>query len=174
MLSIILSSLYLLLPAYLANMCPIFAGRLKLPLGRPISEKYLGSHKTWRGFYAAYFGAFLMLFIQLLLQRSNIFTSYSLLDYEKINLFLFAFLFGIGALTGDLVKSFFKRHLKKQAGSPWFPFDQLDFVLGAGIFLAPVYLIPWQNFLALLILTPLLHFLANVTAYLLGLKKVWW
>ena len=176
MLQLILSSLYLFLPAYFANMCPVFAGKLKLPLGKPISEKYLGSHKTWRGFYMAYIGALLILFLQahFQFQKLNIIMGYPMLDYENINLFLYAFLFGIGALTGDLIKSFFKRLLKKQAGSPWFPFDQLDFVLGALIFLAPVYLIPWQNFLTLLILTPLLHFLSNVIAYFLGLKKVWW
>jgi CDP-2,3-bis-(O-geranylgeranyl)-sn-glycerol synthase len=174
MLQLIISSLYFILPAYVANMCPVIFGKLKLPLGYPIHAKLFGDHKTYRGLYAAYVGAFLVLLLQLYLAKNNIFSDYTLLDYEKINIFFYAFLMGIGAIMGDLIKSFFKRRLNKKPGSPWVPFDQLDFIIGALIFLTPVYILPWQNILALLILTPLLHFLVNAFAYIIGMKKVWW
>lgn len=168
MIEIILSSIYLILPAYVANMCPVLFGKIPL-LGSPIHEKLFGAHKTYRGFIAGFIGALAVLAIQQQVQ-----TDYALLDYQQINIFLYAFLFGIGALAGDAIKSFFKRRLKIKPGRPWFPFDQLDFVLGAYLFLLPVYIIPWQNLLAILILTPALHFLTNLIGYALKLKKVWW
>lgn len=171
---LIIPAFYFFLPAYFANMCPVIAGKLKLPLGRPISERFLGSHKTWRGFYAGYLGALAILAIQLLLQKEQLLTPYTLLDYQNINLFGYAFLFGIGAIIGDTLKSFFKRCIGIKPGAPWFPFDQLDFVIIALLFLWPFYTIPWPHILVLLIATPVLHLLVNILAYKLGLKKVWW
>lgn len=191
MLNIILSSLYFILPAYFANTCPVLLQWL--PFGQPINKKLFGANKTWRGFYTAYFGALAILFLQFYLQKSGVFPSVStildssiltaasengyitpLLDYENINLFLYAFAFGIGALTGDLIKSFFKRRLSIKPGQPWVPFDQLDLVIGALIFISPFYLPSWIVILTILIVTPLLHLLANFVAYSLKLKKVWW
>lgn len=175
MFDFLISSFYFILPAYFANMCPVIFGWLNFPLGQPISEKYLGSHKTWRGFYGGYIGALLILFLQSKLGPLLPITLFQpLLDYQNINLFLYAFLFGIGAITGDGIKSFFKRRLGIKPGRPFFPFDQLDFVIGALLFLWPFYSLPWPNILTILIITPILHLLANVTAYLLKLKKVWW
>jgi len=85
-----------------------------------------------------------------------------------------AALFGLGAIAGDLVKSFFKRRLKIAEGRPWIPFDQIDLVLGALICVSPVYALDLPRVLVLLLLTPFLHFLTNLTGYTLGLKDVWW
>ncbi|MBP9770783.1 CDP-archaeol synthase [Candidatus Gracilibacteria bacterium] len=191
MLNLILSSLYFILPAYVANTFPIL---LKwLPLGQPINKKIFGEHKTWRGFYTGYIGALAVLLLQLYLQKSGVIPSGStiysssilsaasendyitpLLDYENINIFIYAFCFGIGAITGDLIKSFFKRRLSIKPGQPWIPFDQLDLVIGALLFIAPLYLPSWAVILTILILTPILHLLANFIAFHLKLKKVWW
>jgi len=171
---LIISSLYLILPAYLGNMAPIIAGKLKLPFGTPISTKHFGIHKTYRGFYSGYFGALGCLLGQLFLQKNGYFNEYVILDYQNINLFLYAFVFGIGALTGDLIKSYFKRKIGKKEGDCWFPADQIDLILGASLFLAPFGVMTWENFITIIILTPLLHFLTNVSAYFLGIKKVWW
>lgn len=185
MLELIISSIYFILPAYVANTGPVIFGKLKIgkygfPFGVPISSRLFGSHKTWRGFYAGYLFALIILWAQFFLQSRGIFgqifddSSLLLLDYQNINLFLYAFLFGIGAIFGDLIKSFFKRRLGRPPGSPWFPFDQLDLVIGALFFLLPVYVLPWENIIVLIIATPLLHILANVLAYKIGIKKVWW
>lgn len=174
MVKLIFDSLYFLLPAYIANMCPVFAMKLSLPGAKIINEKYFGHNKTWLGFYAAYVGALATLVIQKLLYQQDFFYNNTLLDYSRINLLLYAFLFGVGALTGDLVKSFFKRRLNIAPGQPWFPFDQLDLVIGAIVFLLPFHILSWQNILVLIVLTPLLHFLSNVIGFSLGLKKVWW
>ena len=137
MLELIISSLYFILPAYAANMAPVLAAKVKLPFAVSINKKHLGKNKTWRGMYAGYLMALLILFIQYYLQNTGTFEQYNLLNYEQINLFLYAFLFGIGALTGDFIKSFFKRKISKKPGASWFPFDQLDFIAGSLIFLLP-------------------------------------
>jgi len=171
---LIISSLYFIFPAYIANMCPVIFGKLNFPFGKAINAKLFGENKTWRGFYAGYLGAFIVLLVQAFLSSKGIFEQYAFLDYSEINLLLYAGLFGIGAILGDLIESFFKRRVGIKSGQPWFPFDQLDFVIGALALLAPLYILPWENILALAIITPILHFLTNVIAYLLGLKKVWW
>ena len=174
MIDTIISALYFFLPAYFANMCPVIAGKLKLPLGRPISDRFFGSHKTWRGFYAGYLGALAVLALQLFIQSRQLLGTYTLLNYQGINIFDYAFLFGIGAIIGDSLKSFFKRRLGIKPGAPWFPFDQLDFVVVALLFLWPFFALPWPHILVLLIATPILHLFVNILAYKLGLKKVWW
>ncbi len=170
MADLIISSLYFILPAYVANMCPVIFGKFKFPFGKPISENLFGSHKTYRGVYVAYFGALLMLFVQQKLALSKI----NFIDYETINLWLYAGLFGIGAIVGDLVKSYIKRRIKIKPGAPWIPFDQLDFIVGALLFLAPFYIPSWEVILVIVIVTPLLHLLTNVLGYVLKIKKVWW
>lgn len=181
MLNLILSSIYFILPAYFANMSPILFKWIPFG-GSPINEKAFGSHKTWRGFYVGYIGALLILLLQFYLQKNGLtqpveypnVKAATLLDYQSINLFLYAFLFGVGAITGDLIKSFFKRRIKIAPGQPWFPFDQLDFVIFTFLFLWPFFLPPWQVILTIFIITPLLHFLTNVLGYFFKVKKVWW
>ncbi len=156
-------------------MFPVLFAKLSLPLGFPVSEKYFGNHKTWRGFYAGYLGALFILFFQAQVQNSYaIFQFHSILNYQEINIFFYAFLFGVGAMVGDSLKSFFKRKFDKKAGEFWFPFDQLDFVAGSLVFLSPFFLPDWKVILILFIVTPVLHLLVNVLAYLIGFKKVWW
>jgi CDP-2,3-bis-(O-geranylgeranyl)-sn-glycerol synthase len=40
-------------------------------------------------------------------------------------------------MAGDSVKNFVWRRLRIPPGAPWIPFDQLDFVLGALVLVAP-------------------------------------
>lgn len=183
MLNLVLSSIYFILPSYVANMFPVIFCKLKLPgclnfipFEKPISKKLFGSHKTWRGFYVGYLGALITLYLQFLAQKDGLTENFpaTLLNYQNINLFLYAFLFGAGALTGDLIKSFFKHRLNIKPGSPWIPFDQLDFVIGALVFLFPFYLPSWQNIFTIIIITPFLHLLINSFGYFLKMKKVWW
>ena len=167
---LIFSSLYFISPAFFANMCPVFADKLKLPFAKPVSIKKFGENKTYRGFYVGYLGALLILYIQTKIELSE----YSLLDYKNINIYFYAFLFGFGAIFGDIVKSFFKRKKGRAPGSCWIPFDQLDFIIMSIIFIYPFYEIPTEVIIVLLLISPLLHFLTNLIAYFLKLKKVWW
>lgn len=174
MLETLFKSLWFIIPSYVANIFPTLGARLKIPLNYPINSGLLGSHKTYQGFYSAWFGAFLILLLQKYLYRYEFFSNISLLDYSEINLFYYSIAFGIGTALGDSVKSFFKRRLGKKPGSSWPPFDQLDFVFGTLFFLLPLYIPPTRILLTILLITPILHLVANIVAYKLKLKKVWW
>jgi len=178
---IILQALYLMLPAYFANMAPVFAtrifnGHLALPidLGKIYKGKeILGKNKTWRGLVAGILASILIIYLQQYLYSVEFFKSISLFDYTKINLILYGFLFGFGVILGDAVKSFIKRRVNLKPGDKWIPFDQLDF-LGGLILILIVYLPPWPIILLILIISPFLPLLANWLGYLLKIKKVSW
>lgn len=190
MLNLILEAVGFYLPAYVANMMPIFFDKLGLlkswavPIdgGRKLGKNEIfGSHKTWRGLVAGVFGGFLSVFF--------LTVGDALLKGWDIKIWLNLILFtsvtwgagmGAAAILGDLLKSFFKRRLNIKNGQPFIPFDQIDFAIGAIIygyfFSAMVTKITdfWQISLIFILITPLLHLAANVIAYKVGWKKVWW
>lgn len=111
------------------------------------------------------------------------------LEYDESSLWaiaLFGAFVGFMALLGDAIKSYFKRRTGRDRGRPWFPFDQLDFVvfglagmalaspLLADGWVAAALLDDWVVLATLVVLTPLLHFLVNVLGYVLKLKEVPW
>ncbi|MCC6643870.1 CDP-archaeol synthase [Candidatus Peregrinibacteria bacterium] len=194
-----------LLPAYIANMMPVVAGRAdilpeaKMPIdeGRKLfGKRIFGKSKTWRGLFlgimGGMLGALIWQVICLLTYNESLLTAIRLIQmgafldllniiFEKI--ILLGAVIGFGALLGDLVKSFFKRRMNIGSGKPWPIFDQLDFIVGAWLFwMATIVIfkleIPAVVFLPVLgwslLITLPIHFLSNVLAYLMGLKKVWW
>jgi CDP-2,3-bis-(O-geranylgeranyl)-sn-glycerol synthase len=200
--SFILQALWLFLPAYMANMAPVFAMKL-LPDwtarmdggkvwkdGRPM----LGAGKTWRGLAAGVVFASVCAALQSLIRKSSI--GWSDFDYHNHGLvgpIVLGAFFGAGAIVGDAVKSFFKRRTGREGGAPWVPFDQLDFVVGGLLFAFlgswGLQLLPpaapnwwwtelggkhWPKLVVLVLLTPALHFVVNVIGYRLKLKKVPW
>jgi len=178
---LILQALYFMLPAYFANMAPVFASKFfgskfSYPLDCKLKyqgQPLLGSHKTWRGLLAALVMSWLVINLQAFLFQFPIFSSLSILDYQTADLFVFGFLFGFGVILGDAVKSFFKRRQTLKPGDKWLFWDQLDF-LGALILILFVYLPPWSIFLIILIISPLLPLATNWLGYKLKLKKVAW
>ena len=174
MITRIIQILYLLAPAYLANMMPVIAAKFNLPWGISISEKKFWKNKTWRWFYVWYIWSLIALYIQKILVKTDFGSSYSIINYDEIHIFFYAILFWFGALGWDLIKSYFKRRLWKAPGTSRFPFDQLDLVIGSLILIAPFVTLSWQHILAALLISPIGHFLTNVIAYWIGWKKVWW
>ncbi len=181
LLILIISSLYFMLPAYLANMSAEVFSRIISPrvkfLARPIdnNQKWqgkplFGSHKTWGGLLYASLAGIIVFFIQQKLFIYSSIKQISLLDYPSAPLLL-GFLLGFGAISGDLIKSFFKRRTSIPPGKPWIPFDQLDFLAGAVIFSLPIVILPWQNYLAIFLITPVLHILINRIGYYLKIRK---
>lgn len=179
---IIIKTLYLLLPAYLANMTPpIFntlgwLNFLAKPIdgGKKLGNDYLfGPHKTWRGLVVAVLSGIVVAGLQSWLYNNWYFNEISLIDYQR-NWLIFGLCAGSGAILGDLIKSFFKRRLHIVAGDAWPIFDQLDFILG--FFLATFWLIKFdlKIFIISILLTLILHPLTNFLAYFLKIKKVWW
>jgi len=180
MFEIILSSLYFILPAYIANAAPVLVKRINflnysIDFNKKISGlPILGKNKTWRGLIFGILSSIIVIFIQYILYDVNTFFEISLIDYKSVNFVLLGFLFGFGALFGDMVESLIKRRLNIKSGGPFFPFDQLDFIVGALLFVGFVFFPPITTIVVLFIFTPLIHLLTNIIAYKLKMKDVWW
>lgn len=174
---IILQALYFFLPAYAANMAPVFAAKIfgqkfsqPMDFGKRIGGKRIfGDHKTWRGLVVGTAVGLLVALIQSLVK-----TPLDLVDYSQGNVLLFGGLLGFGAIIGDAVKSFFKRRMNLAPGASWPGFDQLDFVVGGLLFVSFVYQPSIIVIIILLIVTPILHWLANVIGFKLKLKNEPW
>ena len=155
-------ALLFIFPAYCANAAPVIFGG-----GRPIDggrnfldgKPIFGAHKTFRGILAGLVIGTLVGVVQNILFQYN---------------GLLGLALSLGALLGDLTKSFVKRRLAIPPGAPLPIADQLDFVLGA--FLLSLLVSPpsISTFLIVLIVTPPIHLVTNFLAYRLGLKDTMW
>ena len=170
-------ALIFIFPAYCANGMPVIFGggrtidgNRKFFDGKPI----LGSHKTFRGFFAGLIiGTLVGLAEQILFETFNGSSFLSVITFSP-TLFL-GLALSFGALVGDLTDSFIKRRLNIPPGSPLPIIDQLDFVAGALLFSLIIGQLPSPlTTLIIVIITPPIHLLTNFIAYLLGFKKEWW
>jgi len=164
-------ALWFIFPAYCANAIPvIFGGGHPVDFGKIFwdGKPILGSHKTLRGFFSGLVVGTLVGFIQTLLFQHVLFQYDAQLRYDV----LLGFMLSLGALVGDLAESFIKRRLDLPPGSSLPIADQLDFVVGALLFSLPVSPLPsLPTVLIILVITPLIHFLTNLLASLLGIKR---
>jgi len=139
------------LPAGLANMAPVFLA--KLPYwSEPINEHLFGKNKTWRGLIA---GILVGMFSGLILTVP----------------WLAGALLGSGALLGDLVESYIKRRKGIAPGKAWWIADQVDWILGALVLTQWIFHWTPMDWILLLVVYGLLHPLANIVGYHLGLKS---
>jgi CDP-2,3-bis-(O-geranylgeranyl)-sn-glycerol synthase len=111
------------IPAYIANMAPVFVRKLNF-LAYPIDggatvrgRRMLGANKTWRG----------LIFGTLLGGVAGAVMQYTGLPFT----WWWGFFLGFAALLGDSIKSFFKRQFDVRPGGRWMPWDQLDFIIVA-------------------------------------------
>lgn len=168
------------LPAGLANIAAFFSG--KIPFLKRFSypvdfnatfrgKRILGSNKTIRGFTFAILAGILTVYLQILLFKNlNFLNTFITLNYEQINPIILGSLAGFGALFGDSVKSFFKRQLGIMPGRSWFPFDQIDYIVG-GILLTSLYVqLSLSEYIVLFSIWFFLHLLINFIGYILKLK----
>lgn len=174
----LLKCFYLMLPAFFANMAPVMVKKIGL-LAFPIdfnkkigSKPIFGKNKTFRGFFFGIVFAVIVAYVQYLLYGVEAFRNISFLDYQ--NWLLFGFLMGFGALTGDLLKSFFKRRIGINPGEKFIPFDQTDFVVGALIFIMPVFRVTFKIFFTSLLLSFILHILVNHISFYLKIRSEKW
>jgi len=176
----ILSSLWFFLPGGLANVAPIIAKHLPLikRLNRPLDgglayrgHLIFGANKTYRGLMAGFLVALFVVWAQAKgYQGSSWARSISWLDYSTLNIPLAAVLFTLGALGGDALESFIKRQLAIPPGKSWFPYDQLDYIIGGLIVTGFVYHLTLNQFILTLVVWFLLHPLATTLGWILGLK----
>jgi len=180
---IVAQALYFMLPAYVSNAAPVVAARLNIlkslafPLDRNRKlngESIFGESKTARGFFVGISSAVIVALIQHLIYINTKDHSIYLLDYNLFNSILIGFLLGTGALVGDLIKSFIKRRVGKKSGQSWPIADQIDYPLGSLIFISIIFIPSVSHTITIIILSMMLSLLANISAYFLGIKKVWW
>ena len=94
------------------------------------------------------------------------------IDYANINIWLVGPLFAIGALGGDAIKSFIKRRVGIAAGQSWFPWDQIDYVIGASLATCAFVSLNWYQYGLILLIWSLASLAASKIGYKLGLKDV--
>lgn len=176
-------SLWLGLPAWIANAAPVFLGG-----GRPIDggrvfsdgNRLFGDGKTIRGFIAGIIcgtltGVLQSLFASLL---SQTLANYVIVTPEMehvINMNITAaFLLSIGTMIGDLLGSFLKRRTGIESGGPSPVMDQLGFVIMALIVAFPIMQPDPQYVAVLVIVTLCIHWLSSALGYLMGFKSHPW
>jgi CDP-2,3-bis-(O-geranylgeranyl)-sn-glycerol synthase len=175
-------AIWLILPAYLANASAVVLGG-----GRPVDggrmwhgARLLGDGKTWRGLLAGVaVGALAGVIMSIAVPETY---------GDGVAAIPVIVALPLGALAGDMTESFLKRRRGVESGESWPVADQMDFLLGALLlsYLASALFdgSATDNWFLrhfglwhvgfLLVFTPLVHYLANVTGYLAGLKKVPW
>ncbi len=168
-------------PAGVSNIAAFMSG--KYPFLRKFSQpvdfgikfrgnRLLGDNKTIRGFISGIIASILIVYLQIYLYntfpniRENI-----RLDYNSINPLIFGFLSGFGALFGDSVKSFFKRQFNVAPGKSWFPFDQIDYIIGGIIFTSFYIRLSFNEYVLLFFMWFLLHPMTTFIGYILRLKN---
>jgi len=153
-----LETIYIYLPAYIANSTPVILtgwgsldGDTKFIDGEPI----LGNHKTVRGTLSGIIAGTLTGILQGQPYRGA--------------------LMAIGAILGDLIVSFIKRRLKLPPGAMFPIADQMSFIVLAVIFdMLIVPVLQWDRILVILLVTLPIHYFANVIAWMLKLKSKPW
>ncbi len=173
--------LWFFLPSGVANVAAFFSGQVSFlkRYNAPVDfglkfrgKRILGSNKTIRGFVVGIISAIVIVYFQIFLySQFEFIRGFAYIDYSLINPLLFGFLSGFGALAGDSIKSFFKRQNKIAPGVSWFPFDQIDFIIGGIIFTSFYIRLSFWDYFWVLALWFLIHPFTTFLGFLLKLKK---
>jgi CDP-2,3-bis-(O-geranylgeranyl)-sn-glycerol synthase len=167
-------ALWFFLPAGIANVTPIIVAKVPVlsEMNAPVDfglkfrgRELLGTHKTIRGVVLGTLVGTLVFFDQ-----TEIGVRAGGLDYTHLTIWL-GVLLSFGALFGDMVKSFFKRQLGVASGKSWFPFDQIDYIVGGLAFSAIVVRLEATQYISVLVVWFALHLISSYIGYLLKLKK---
>lgn len=182
MLKDILLALWFFLPAAIANVTPIFSAHIPglRNLDAPIDfgatyrgKRVLGAHKTWRGLVTGLICATVTLWLQQVAVEHAAWLRTATIDigYPSLPTLLLGPLFALGALGGDAIESFFKRQRGVEPGHGWFPFDQIDYIIGGAVVTIPFVQLTYLQYLWLILLWLVVHVVASHIGYLLKLKE---
>lgn len=175
-LTIIAQSFWFIAPAYAANAFPpLMRGKKPLDGGKTYrGRRIFGDGKTIEGTiggiaFGVFFGC-LQLFFQSSIpyQVENVVLALPQLTIPII------ILLSLGAVFGDIFGAFIKRQAGLKRGAPAPGLDQLGFVVFAVLFASLLYALHPFDFIFLLIITPLVHLIANGIGYVTGLKQHPW
>lgn len=175
------TTLYFILPAYFSNGSGLlFGGGKPVDFGKTDSKgnRWIGDGVTWRGLIAGTIVGTLTGAIQGYIGPEIIqtFGQYIITPIvtDVSSGILIGFLLGFGALLGDAVGSFLKRRIGIGRGQPAPILDQLDFIIVALILVSFVVEMTWLCAAIAVVLTLFMHLIANILAYLFGMKEVWY
>ena len=153
-----LETIYIYLPAYIANATPVLLGG-----GPPLDgnrtwvdgQPLFGDHKTVRGTLSG-----IIVGIAVGILQTHL---------------LWGVLLSVGAIGGDIVISFIKRRIKLKPGAMFPIADQMGFIVFAVLLVSLVQPSPtWERAVAILIATLPIHYITNVIAWVLKLKRNPW
>ncbi len=167
----LLRSVFLFLPAMVANAMPVVASgiiRKKHPLDFGLrfvdGKRLLGKNKSIEGFVAGITGGLLIGCIYTLVTHNHGWITYGVIS-------------GIGAMVGDSLNSFVKRRLNIRSGDPFIPMDQLSFILVTYVLVTALRVNDAVGIEVSLVdlamgvyIVMVLHPLTNLIAYFLKLK----
>ncbi|MBI1856760.1 CDP-archaeol synthase [Candidatus Saccharibacteria bacterium] len=172
----LLIAFWFFLPAGAANMMPILSTQIPLlkkwrtPMDFGFSfhgKRILGDNKTWRGLVFGIFSALITGWLLRALVFEHITWKFGLSQPEL----LIAPLMGFGALAGDALESFFKRWRGIDSGKSWYPFDQIDYIIGGLLAVAFVIDITIGLVIYVFIVYFALHLFFSYIGYWLKLKS---
>ncbi len=177
----IIKLIYFMLPAYFANMAPVIFKRhlffLDIPVdfGKKIKNKPMfGRTKTFRGFFVGILSAILVVFLQKFLMDYSFFEKMAIIDYREYNFIVIGFIFGFGALFGDLAESFIKRRIGKRSSESWKIFDQLDYVVGTLLFISIIVSLNIIQISAIILISLVTTIITNQIGWKMGIRKERW
>lgn len=160
-----IESIYLLIVSGVANMAPPLAAKLWPRWNFPVDagctykgKRILGDHKTIRGLVSGVIAGQLCYLI--------------IISFFSISTdWYWGGVASVAGLSGDMVKSFFKRQIGIKSGRSWFPWDQIDWIIGT----LPVIWIAVEFNLALSLTLVgaglLLHLLVKAIGYLMKVNQ---
>lgn len=162
----LLQLLYFVAPAYAANMAAQLAAHWR-GWNRPISERWLGSHKTIIGLLLGLCAAMVTTRVQYAIAWGG-----GIVDYGQWVVLGAAF--GMGALGGDALKSAIKRRAGIAPGKRWIPADQLDFIIGALALTWHWAPLDGLDVFTILAATFAGHIMVDHVSYWLGIRDTAW
>lgn len=165
-----LAAFLFFLPAAIANATPVVANKIPLlnkwrtPLDFGKSwrgQRLLGANKSWRGLVTGtVFGGLTALLVGSLTSVGG----------PNLTTFLLGAVIGFGALFGDAVESFFKRQRGIGSGRSWFPFDQIDYIVGGLVFVYPFTRLPFTTMAMIFVMFFGIHLAGAYLGYITGFK----
>lgn len=160
-------AIFIALPAYFANGVPvltplIFKQRVPIDLGFTFVDgrRLIGDNKSIQGVILGIVSGLFIGELQSIILNDRTFIARALI-------------LSLGSVYGDLLGSFIKRRLKIRPGKILPAVDQVSFILIA-IALYTIFFRDLNGIQILFILsiTPIIHLIANIFAYILGIKEV--
>jgi CDP-2,3-bis-(O-geranylgeranyl)-sn-glycerol synthase len=176
----ILFALWLFWAAGIATLLPVLAAHAPVARGwnAPMDagrhwrgHRLLGDHKTWRGFFAGWLGGSIWAWVQTgIYNHSNFVQSVYPAHFDPGIFIWLGILVSLGAVVGDAVGSFAKRQLNIPSGESWFPWDQLDFIIGGLVFGLLAVRLQWIEYVIIPIVWLGVHLIFGFLGYVTKLK----